>query len=69
MNNNEYDIDKTVFIILDDDTDMVGFKRDLTPYLIKCDTYIGFNMKEYSQSCTLLDKLIEERENNGKEKE
>ena len=69
MNNNEYDIDKTVFIILDDDTDMVGFKRDLTPYLIKCDTYIGFNMKEYSQACTLLDKLIEERENNGKEKE
>jgi len=69
MIENNYDIDKTVMVILDDDTDMVGFKRDLTPYLVKCDTYTGFNMREYSQACTLLDRLIEEREDNYEEKE
>lgn len=61
MNKHNYNIDKTIFIILDDDSDMIGFKRDLTPYLIKCDTFVGFNMNEYSKACTLLDKLIEER--------
>ena len=67
MNEYEYNPDKNVWIILDDDTDMVSFKRDFTPYLIKCDTYTGFGMKEYSKACELLDKLIEERENEEKE--
>lgn len=68
MNSYNYDIDKSIFIILDDDTDMVGFKRDLTSYLIKCNTYTGFGMEEYSHACTLLDKLIEERDTNYNEK-
>ena len=58
----EYKIDDTIFVILDDDSDMVGFKRDLTPYLIKCNSNVGFGMDEYCKACTLLDKLIEERD-------
>ena len=59
---NGYSIDDTVFVILDDDADMIGFTRDLTPYLVQCNTYNGFTINEYSKSCELLDKLINERE-------
>lgn len=58
--------DKSTFIILDDDLDMVGFNRDYTEYLIHCNNLIGFSMVEYQKACSLLDRLIEERENEEK---
>ena len=46
------------YIILDDDTDMVGFRKDYTPYLIKCDTYTGFGMVEYSKACEFIERQL-----------
>ena len=59
--------DNSVFVILDDDLDMVGFKRDYTEYLIHCNNFVGFGMNEYQKACSHLDKLIEEREHEEKE--
>lgn len=60
--NKGYNPDNLVMIILDDDSDMVGFKRDYTEYLVQCNTHVGFGLVEYSKACSLLDKLIDERE-------
>lgn len=51
-------IEDTISVILDDDTDMVGFRKDYTPYLIKCDTYTGFGMVEYSKACEFIERQL-----------
>ena len=56
---NDINLDRDIIIILDDDSDMLSFKRDYTPYLIKCNTYTGFGLTEYSHACEFLDKQIE----------
>ncbi len=59
LEDNKIDPDKATFIILDDDVDMVGYSKDLTKYLVKCDSYVGFTHSEYVKACELLDKQIE----------
>lgn len=63
----EIDPNKSIFVILDDDKDMQGFKYDFISYLIHCNTYTGFGIQEYQEACSKLDELIEERENEEKE--
>lgn len=46
------------FIILDDDTDMLGFHTDFTDHLVKTDTYIGFSYRDYIKASELLDQQI-----------
>ena len=70
LENNNYKPDENILIILDDDRDMVGFRKDYTQYLIHCNTFVGFGMNEYSKACEFLDKQIEEKENrHGQKKE
>ena len=67
MQQNNTDPDKQIFVIIDDDIDMVGFKRDYSSYLIQCNNFIGFSMNEYQKTRSLLDTLIKEREHEEKE--
>lgn len=41
----------TSFVIIDDDSDM----EDLSVYLVKCDTYVGYGLREWEKTCKLLE--------------
>jgi hypothetical protein len=43
-----------LIVILDDDSDMSGKKIDFSKYLVKCDTYHGFGLPEYTKACDVL---------------
>lgn len=53
------DPDKINMVILDDDTDMVGFTKDFSKYLVKCDTFVGFTHNEYVKASELLDEQLD----------
>ena len=59
FNKNGINPDKVNFIILDDDTDMLGFHTDFSSHLIKTDPYIGFNYRDYIKASDLLDSQLD----------
>lgn len=60
FNETKLNPDKTVMVILDDDCDMVGFHRDFTKYLVKCDNATGFTHNEYIKASDLLDSQLDD---------
>ena len=59
FNQMQLDPDKVNMVILDDDTDMMGFTKDFSKYLVKCDTFVGFTHKEYVKASELLDEQLD----------
>lgn len=58
MVNNKIKEEDSLLLILDDDSDMIGFNIDLTKYLIKTFDDIGFTHREYIKAIELLDKQV-----------
>ncbi|MBO7615095.1 MAG: hypothetical protein J6T15_05305 [Bacilli bacterium] len=56
LEEHKIDLNKTPIVILDDDCDMAGSEIDLTPYLVKTDTYVGFSHRDYLKASELLNK-------------
>ena len=59
FNEKGMDPDKVVKVILDDDSDMVGFTRDFRKYLVKCQGDVGFRHSDYVFATTILDEQLE----------
>lgn len=58
LKENDLNPDEHLLIILDDDSDMLGFSRDFTQYLIQCDTYLGFTFREYVKASEFLENRL-----------
>lgn len=58
FNERNLNIDKTCFVIADDDSDMIGYQKDFTSYLVQCNTSVGFSHVDYCRACELLDKQM-----------
>ena len=59
LTNNKLDYRTFPVIILDDDSDMLGFKTDFTKYLLQTNTYIGFSFADYIKAQEIIDKQLE----------
>ena len=55
INHNNIDLNKTIILILDDDSDMRGKEVDFTCYLVQCNNYIGFTFNEYNKANNILE--------------
>jgi hypothetical protein len=62
FNDTKLNPDQTTMVILDDDSDMVGYTKDFSKYLIQCSNTNGFTHIEYIKASKLLDEQFDNGE-------